>query len=152
MACAATAECADGLSCDAGACAAPKPVPVVKQPDPVKPPEVIKKPPEPKKPPPPVVHQKPADPYVDNKPKVDPQEALKSGLQQYARGDTSAALASFRSALSSNPGFSPAYRGIGLVYEKLGNKAQARVAYKKYLALAPTAGDADQIRERMERL
>ena len=88
----------------------------------------------------------------DNKPKVDPQEALKSGLQQYARGDTSAALASFRSALSANPGFSPAYRGMGLVYEKMGNKAQARIAYKKYLALAPTAGDADQIRERMERL
>ena len=166
MACAATTECADGLSCEAGACAAPKPVVPV-----VVPPVVEKKPPPPvveKKPPvvaekkpPPVVEKKPppphvpklADPYAnDPKPKVDPQEALRTGLGQYARGETAAALASFRSAIAANGGFAPAYRGMGLVYEKMGNKVAARTAYKKYLALAPTAGDADQIRERMEKL
>jgi regulator of sirC expression with transglutaminase-like and TPR domain len=34
----------------------------------------------------------------------------------------------------------------------MGNKGQARAAFKRYLQLAPTAGDADQIRDRMERL
>ena len=148
MVCAATTECVAGLSCEAGACTAPKAVI-----PPPKPPETPKKPPEtPKKPPtPPVAHPRPPTP-VEPVAKVDPQEALKAGLQQYARGETSAALASFRSALASNPGFAPAYRGMGLVYEKMGNKAQARISYKKYLQIAPTAGDADQIKERMERL
>ena len=41
---------------------------------------------------------------------------------------------------------------VGLVYEKLGNKAQAKAAFKRYLALSPSAGDADQIRDRMEHL
>jgi hypothetical protein len=34
----------------------------------------------------------------------------------------------------------------------MGEKDQARSAYKRYLKLAPSANDADQIRNRMERL
>jgi serine/threonine-protein kinase len=93
------------------------------------------------------------DPYATpDKPKLDPAAAYRTGLQQYARGDTAGALATFRSSLSSSPGFAPTWRGLGLVYEKLGNKSQARSAFKRYLQLAPTAGDADQIRDRMDRL
>ena len=96
----------------------------------------------------------PIDPYAapTERPKSDPAAAYKTGLQQYARGDTSGALATFRGSLSSNPGFAPTWRGIGLVYEKMGNKDQARSAFKRYLKLAPTASDADQVRERLERL
>ena len=39
-----------------------------------------------------------------------------------------------------------------MVYEKMGKKAQARAAFKKYLQLAPKAGDAASIRARMENL
>jgi tetratricopeptide (TPR) repeat protein len=95
----------------------------------------------------------PIDPYgAPDKPRADPAVAYKAGLQQYARGDTSGALATFRGSLSSNPGFAPTWRGLGLVYEKLGNKGQARSSFKRYLQLAPGASDADQIRDRLERL
>ena len=98
----------------------------------------------------------PIDPYaappVDKQPKADPAAAYKTGLQQYARGDTTGALSTLRTSLSSNPTFAPTWRGLGLVYEKLGNKGQARSAFKRYLQLAPDASDADQIRDRMERL
>ena len=44
------------------------------------------------------------------------------------------------------------WRGLGLVYEKMGAKGQARSAFKRYLQLSPNASDADQIRERMDKL
>jgi Flp pilus assembly protein TadD len=84
--------------------------------------------------------------------KGDAQAAYRTGIQQYARGDTSGALASLRKALAANPSYAPTWRGLGLVYEKMGEKAQARAAYKRYLQLAPSAGDAAQIRGRLERL
>jgi serine/threonine-protein kinase len=57
-----------------------------------------------------------------------------------------------RTSLAANPSYAPTWRGLGLVFEKLGEKDQARAAFKRYLQLAPSAGDADQIRARMERL
>jgi hypothetical protein len=94
----------------------------------------------------------PVDPYAADAKKIDPNTAYKTGLQQFARGDSNGALATFKASLAANPGYAPTWRGIGLVYEKIGRKAQARTAFQKYLELAPTAGDADQIRERMGRL
>jgi protein kinase-like protein/tetratricopeptide repeat protein len=85
-------------------------------------------------------------------PKVDVETAYRVGLQQFARGDTTGALASLRTSLASNPNYPPTWRGLGLVFEKLGEKDQARAAYKRYLQLAPNAGDAEQIRGRLERL
>ncbi|HEX3763046.1 MAG TPA: tetratricopeptide repeat protein [Kofleriaceae bacterium] len=97
----------------------------------------------------------PIDPYASPAApdaKADPAAAYRAGLQQYARGDNAGALATFRAAAAVTPSFAPTWRGLGLVYEKLGNKALARLAFKRYLQLAPDAGDAEQIRERMERL
>lgn len=124
-------------------------------------PSETKKPPDKaaKRPPPPEkiakanTRAQPVDPYAAPETrKADPATAYRTGLQQYAHGDTAGALATFRGSLATNPGFAPTWRGIGLVYEKMGNKGQARAAFKRYLQLAPTAGDADQIRDRMERL
>ena len=84
--------------------------------------------------------------------KVDVENAYRVGLQQFARGDTSGALASLRTSLASNPNYPPTWRGLGLVFEKLGEKEQARAAFKRYLQLAPNAGDSEQIRNRLERL
>jgi len=128
----------------------PDPV-VVKKPEPKKPDPVVVKKPEPKKPP--VVVAKKPDPKPEPKPaKVDAATAYKAGFQLYVKGDTSGALASFKEALASNPGYAPTWRGIGLVYEKLGRKSQAVTAFKRYLELSPGAGDAEQIRNRLERL
>ncbi len=97
---------------------------------------------------------KPIDPYAEpRKPaKVDAAAAYRTGLQQFARGDSSAAMSTFRSVLASDPFFAPAHRGLGMVYEKLGKKGQARNSFRRYLQLSPTAGDAEQIRDRMGRL
>ena len=92
----------------------------------------------------------PVDPYAP--PKTDPATAYKTGFQQYVRGDTSGALATFKGALSSSPGYPPTYRGLGLVYEKMGQKGAAKLAFKRYLQLSPNASDAEQIKDRMEKL
>ncbi len=91
---------------------------------------------------------------VDPKPKgdVNPETAYRQGLQAFARGDTAAALASLRSSLAANPNYAPTWRGLGLVFEKMGEKDQAKAAYRRYLQLVPNAGDAEIIRGRLERL
>ncbi|MFN0251292.1 MAG: hypothetical protein ACKV2T_30735 [Kofleriaceae bacterium] len=94
----------------------------------------------------------PIDPYAEQPKKVDPAAAYKTGFQQYVRGDTSGALTTFKDSLAANPGYPPTYRGLGLVYEKMGNKPQAKRAFSRYLQLSPSAGDAEQIRDRMAKL
>jgi hypothetical protein len=95
----------------------------------------------------------PVDPYATaDKPKVDPAAAYKTGFQQFVRGDTAGALSTFKGSLTSNPTYPATWRGLGLVYEKLGQKAQAKSAFRRYLQLSPQAPDAEQIRSRMERL
>lgn len=83
---------------------------------------------------------------------VSPEVAYRQGLQAFARGDTTAALASLRTSLAANPNYAPTWRGLGLVFEKMGEKAQAKSAYRRYLQLAPSAGDAEIIKGRLERL
>ena len=82
--------------------------------------------------------------------KLSADEAFKAGLQAWVRGDTRTALTLYKRALAVNPGYASAWRGAGLVYEKLGEKAAARAAYQKYLQLAPSAPDAAGIRSRLE--
>jgi hypothetical protein len=130
--------------------------PVAKPPEKIAAKQPEKKPPPPvQKPQPhPVAHDPAPKPHVAEAPgsKADAEAAYKQGIQQFARGDSSGALASLRVSLASNPGYAPTWRGLGLVFEKMGEKDQARAAYKRYLQLVPSAGDADQIRNRMERL
>ena len=68
------------------------------------------------------------------------------------KGDTSGALTTFKGSLAASPGYPPTWRGLGLVYEKLGQKAQAKKSFLRYLQLSPKASDAEQIRTRMEKL
>jgi hypothetical protein len=99
---------------------------------------------------------RPIDPYETAAPETrrgdDPAAAYRAGLQQLARGDHAAALATFRASLAASPGYAPTWRGIAIAYEKLGRAGQARTALLRYLELAPDAPDAGQIRERLERL
>jgi serine/threonine-protein kinase len=130
--------------------------PEVKKPEPRAP--EPKAPPRIRRPTPAATRGQPIDPYASpassapSEPRPDPAAAYRTGLQQYARGDNAGALATLRGAASANPGFAPTWRGLGLVHEKLGNKPLAKLAFKRYLQLAPDAVDAEQIRDRMERL
>ena len=81
--------------------------------------------------------------------KINPDEVYKAGLQAWVFGDIKTALASYKRVLQANPTYSAAWRGVGLVYERLGDKAAARNAFQKYLQLAPGAADAAEIRGRL---
>jgi serine/threonine protein kinase len=104
----------------------------------------------------------PPDPQPDRKPpperKLPPppqlsaDELYRGGLQAFVKGDTRGALALYKKARDANPRFAGAWRGLGLCHEKLGDKASAKAAFTRYLALAPAANDADMVRARLERL
>jgi serine/threonine-protein kinase len=136
---------------------APKPAPTPKPPPPPAP-HVAKKPDAPKpvdpyaKPTAPT--PKPADPYAAQpSPKpADPAASYKQGFQAYVHGDNTTALTALHASISANPGFAPAWRVLGLVLERTGERDQARAAFRRYLQLSPNASDADQIRDRLEKL
>ena len=103
--------------------------PVTKVPDPDPPPDHPKgtsKPPKPEK--------------------TDPAALYRSGINAYVLGDMKTAMTYFRRALAANPGFAIAWRGAGLVHERLGETRAATAAFQRYLQLAPDAKDAATIR------
>ncbi len=79
-------------------------------------------------------------------------ELTTAGLRHLATGSYAAAVISFRRAVVSTPRYAPAWRGLGVTYEKLGQKSAALRAYQRYLTYAPRAADAPAIRERVNRL
>ncbi len=83
---------------------------------------------------------------------LDIDATFKLGLQALVRGDTRTALAQFKKVQAANASFAPAWRGLGLAYEKIGDTGQARFAYQRYLQLAPGASDASAIKKRLEAL
>ena len=68
------------------------------------------------------------------------------------RGDSRTAIALGKRATQASPGFGPAWRLLGLVHERLGEKSAARAAFEKYLQVSPGASDADDIRHRLDAL
>ncbi|MGN6103763.1 MAG: protein kinase domain-containing protein [Kofleriaceae bacterium] len=83
-------------------------------------------------------------------PKPDAAALHKSGVQAFLHGDTRSALALLKRAQAANPSYAPTWRGLGSVYERLGDRAAAKAAYQRYLSLAPNAGDAAAIRAKLE--
>ena len=86
------------------------------------------------------------------KPELDVEATFKAGQSEFLRGDSKAALATFRKVLTASPSYAPAWRGSALALERLGQKPAAAKALRRYLKLAPNAGDAAQIKARLERL
>ncbi|NVB80053.1 MAG: protein kinase [Kofleriaceae bacterium] len=83
---------------------------------------------------------------------TDVENTVNKGLQAFVKGDARGALALLQKAKSAKPGYAPTYRVLGKVYKKLGDKSSAKKAFQRYLALAPSAADADQIREEIKTL
>jgi serine/threonine-protein kinase len=100
-------------------------------------------------PPPPPRPATPVRPAAD---KVNPEELYREGLQAWIHGDGKTGLALCKRVIQANPSFAPPWRVIGLIYEKSGDKANARNAFEKYLHLAPGAPDAPGIRDRLDAL
>ena len=90
-----------------------------------------------------------ADDYVKVRPKDGRGYYLLGEIarQRAEDGDLSEAKKQFQKAVSVAPSYSDAYKGLGLVYFKEGNKPQARKAFKSYLAKAPHAPDRSYIED-----
>ena len=67
-------------------------------------------------------------------------------------GDTAGAISFFDQARAKDSHYAPAYRGLGMAYEKRGDAHHAVRAFETYLQLAPDASDAASIKARMEKL
>jgi regulator of sirC expression with transglutaminase-like and TPR domain len=85
-------------------------------------------------------------------PTASPSQLYKEGAQLTLAGKLAEAQKKYIAALRISPGYAPALRGLGLVYEKSGQKAKAIKSLQAYLRLAPKAADAAAIRTRIERL
>jgi serine/threonine-protein kinase len=82
----------------------------------------------------------------------DPEALYREGVQAMVRGETKSAIAALTKATKIRPGFAPAWRVLGQVYKKNGDKGQAKAAFQRYLSIAPNASDASQIREQIKSL
>jgi serine/threonine-protein kinase len=101
-------------------------------------------------PPPPPVHH-----AVERRPApstADAEALYKEGVQAMVRGDNKGSIAALTKATRVRPGYAPAWRVLGQVYKKLGEKGQARAAFQRYLSIAPGASDAAQIRDQIKSL
>ncbi|MEO8841696.1 MAG: protein kinase [Kofleriaceae bacterium] len=90
---------------------------------------------------------------VEHRPVVPPQSAdtlFQKALQAYVKGDLKTALALLKTAKATSPGHAATWRLLGQVYKKLGDHAQAKAAFTRYLVLAPNASDAATIRHEVE--
>jgi hypothetical protein len=88
----------------------------------------------------------------DRTEKIVPEDMVKEALQAWVRGDSKTALALCKRVTQANPSHGPAWRLLGLIYERAGDKANARNAFQKYLQSSPGAPDANGIRMRLESL
>ncbi len=76
----------------------------------------------------------------------------KDGLGKFVAGDTRGAISRFQDAVKRDPRYAPAHRGLGMAYERTGDRSRAARSFRTYLALAPDAADAAQIRARLGKL
>lgn len=58
----------------------------------------------------------------------------------------------FHEAIRSDPDYGPAWRGLGLAYERLGRNEAAVRAYTRYLQASPGSPDASRVRRRVRAL
>ena len=72
---------------------------------------------------------------------ADAGDHFQTGRALLAAGDTTAALAAFRTAVAANPQSIDALNGLGVAYDRLGRADLARSAYETALAVDPAAAD-----------
>jgi tetratricopeptide (TPR) repeat protein len=89
----------------------------------------------------------------------DDQDAISKARISYAAGnqrlfvgDADGAIRYYRQALAYYPGYVAGYRGLGLAYERKGDKPKALQALRTYVGSVPNAKDAPLIRKRIATL
>lgn len=85
-------------------------------------------------------------------PSIDVPDTVNKATLAYVKGDAKNALSMLQKARSAKPSYAPTYRVLGKVYKKLGEDGAAKKAFQKYVQLAPSASDVDQIKEEIKKL
>jgi Tfp pilus assembly protein PilF len=85
-------------------------------------------------------------------PTINVEQTVTKALQSFVKGDAKGALGLLQKAKAAKPTYAPTYRVLGRVYKKLGDNANAKKAFQKYLQLAPGASDAPQIKDELSKL
>ena len=80
------------------------------------------------------------------------RNAYTTGNQRLFVGDLDGAVRAYREALEIYPGYVGGYRGLGLAYEQLGDKANALTALRVYVEAVPNARDIALIKKRIAHL
>jgi tetratricopeptide (TPR) repeat protein len=99
--------------------------------------------------------EKEAEPYLARLPagtSVDPTTILNLGINRYNEGKLEEALAQFERAVSENPSFGPAYYYRALAQLGLGQTAEAKADFEKFLELDPNHAKAADAREFLQSL
>jgi len=78
--------------------------------------------------------------------------AYSAGNQKLFAGDPAGAIKFYRQALAYYPGYVAGYRGLGLAYERQGDKTNALKALRMYVSSVPSAKDTPLIRKRIASL
>lgn len=99
-----------------------------------------------------VLREPPPKAEVDEKLKAEAErvkkvrQALNEGGTLATEGKHEEAIAAYQRALAADPKEAKAERGLGITYAAKGQKDEAVRHLKRYLELAPTADDADEVR------
>jgi serine/threonine protein kinase len=109
------------------------------------PPEEASRPPDDDKPAP-VETEKPRP-----KPTKSAQQYYAEGLRAWKKKDTRTAYALFTEGRRASSTYANNWYGLGLVHEKAGRKKDARVAYERYLKLAPNAPNTNKLRDHIKK-
>ncbi len=80
------------------------------------------------------------------------RELVRQGTSALMRGMIPDALELLSRATVAAPDSAVAWRSLGLANERVGRRTEARRAYERYLTLAPSAADADEVRRRLATL
>jgi hypothetical protein len=95
---------------------------------------------------------KPGVPAKAGAPMLSASELVQAAARELIQGHLNAAADLYSQATRLDPKSEPAYRGLGLTYERLGKRADAIRALNKALALAPNGQNAAMLRARLEKL
>jgi Flp pilus assembly protein TadD len=79
-------------------------------------------------------------------------ELLQQAAAAFVRGQMPRSRSLYREATGKAPGNADAWRGLGMVSSRMGEREEASRAFKRYLSLRPDAADAAAIRKKLEAL
>jgi serine/threonine-protein kinase len=103
-------------------------------------------------PPPAAAAPKAEPPKPAAQPAAPVGDLIKQAAAAFVRGQMPLARSLYRDATEHAPSNADAWRGLGMVSSRMGEKTEASRAFKRYLQLRPDAPDAEAIKKKLAEL